>query len=495
MDWTEKHRPASLADIVGNGPSIKKLRDWAESWRTGVPQKRAMILAGPPGTGKTSTALALANDMGWALIELNASDARNADRIKKVATAGALHQTFGDDGSFQTSGAAGDGGGSMGRKLIVLDEADNLYEQLRGENAAGGGSDLSDRGGKAQIVDTIRRTQQPIILIVNDLYGLTKGSGSTLKTLAETLKFTRVNVRSIPKALAMIAAKEGIQVERDVLEAIAVKAEGDLRAAVRDLESLCVGRTTVTVQDLASLGPRDTTGNLFDAVRHILKGKKISEMKREMLSLDATPEDTVLWVDENLPKEYVHPEDLVAGYEMLSRADVFLGRTRRKQNYRLWAYAGDLSSVGVMAVKQHPGPRGFNPFGFPQWLSKMSRSRGMRQTKDKLALNLGRATHQSKRKARLHQVDPFTAIFVQDEEFALHQSFAMDLTDEETGLLLGETSKSKRVKELRAQIKAKQEEIGPTSPDAFGAFESKAGKPEPTPKPKPAKSDGQATLF
>ncbi len=455
MDWTEKHRPSSLKEIVGNGPSVKKLLDWALSWQQGIPAKRAVILSGPPGTGKTSAALALAKDMDWAVIELNASDARNAEAIKRVASAGALHQTFAQDGSFHRVGE------ESGRKLIILDEADNLYERLSGENAAGGGTNLGDKGGKVQIVQTIRDTKQPIILIVNDLYELTKGSGSSLKTLAETIKWTRVNVRSIPKALAGVAAKEGIRVDLPVLEAIAAKAEGDLRAAVRDLESICMGRTEVTVAALDSIGQRDTTANMFDVVRHILKGRDMAEVRREARDVDGTPEDMVLWIDENMPKEYVHPEDLVAGYEMLSRADVFLGRTRSTQNYRLWAYAGDLSTIGVMAVKQHPGPRGFAPFGFPQWLMKMSRSRGLRQTKDKLALHLGQETHQSKRKARMEQVEPFTVIFAQDPEFQVYQSHLMDLSDEEIALLIGGKAKDKRVKEIREAVAKLAEEEGP----------------------------------
>lgn len=461
MDWTETYRPQSLADLVGNGPSVKKLHDWAKAWETGIPARRAIILAGPPGTGKTSAALALANDMGWACIELNASDARNAERIKKVATAGATHQTFALDGSFHRAGE------TAGRKLIILDEADNLYERLSGENAAGGGSNLSDKGGKVQIVQTIREAQQPIVLIVNDLYSLQKGSGSSLKTLCETLKWTRVNVRSIPPALAKIAALEGIQVDREVLEAIAVKAEGDLRAAVRDLESLCTGRTAVTVADLDSLGPRDTTSNMFDVIREILKGKDMNQVRAQARTVDGTPEDMVLWVDENLAKEYVHPEDLVRGYDMLSRADVFLGRTRRKQNYRMWAYASDLAVAGVHAAKQNPGPRGFVPFGFPQWLMMMSRSRGIRGTKNKLATNLGEATHQSAAKARLNQVEPFTTVFGSDEQFQVYQSYAMDLSDEEIALLIGGKAKDKSVAHIREQIKAMADAAGPVAAE-FG---------------------------
>ncbi len=505
MDWTESHRPRTLKDLVGNGPTIGKLKAWAEAWENGTPATKAVILAGTPGTGKTSAALALGHDMGWPIIELNASDARNAETIRKVATAGAVHQTFGEDGSFHAAGEEG------GRKLIILDEADNLYERLSGENAAGGGSDLSDRGGKSQIIETIRQSKQPIILIVNDLYALQKGSGAALKSLAETLKFNRVNVRSIPNALARICQEEGIQCDRDVLESIAVRAEGDMRSAVRDLESIALGRTRITSKDLASLGKRDTSAYIFDVVRHVLKGRKMEDVRREVWDVDATPEDLVLWIDENLPKEYKHPEDLVRGYDMLSRADVFLGRTRRKQNYGLWSYAGELATIGVMAQRQHEY-RGFSPFGFPQWLSKMSRSRGTRQAKEVLAANLGAATHQSRRKARAEQVEVFQALFQADEEFAIHMSFKLELTEDQIGALLDAKKASKQVKTIVAGVQALEEahanEPRPVkrAPGGLGSFggndepapaPAKKAEPEekPAEKPKPSPGDGQRTLF
>ena len=121
-DWTEKYRPKSLDEVVGNERAIIELTRWASEWNNGIPKKRAVILSGKPGTGKTSSALALANDFGWTVIELNASDARNATKIKNVATFGAMNETFSDDGKFITSHTGG-------KKLIILDEADNLYEK------------------------------------------------------------------------------------------------------------------------------------------------------------------------------------------------------------------------------------------------------------------------------------------------------------------------------------------------------------------------------
>jgi replication factor C large subunit len=123
-DWTEKYRPKTLRDIIGNDRSISILRAWAERWNQGkIPEKRAAILSGKPGIGKTSSALALASDLGWTVLELNASDARNETSIRQVATAGAINETFDDAGGFTPSRKGG-------RKLIILDEADNLYEKL-----------------------------------------------------------------------------------------------------------------------------------------------------------------------------------------------------------------------------------------------------------------------------------------------------------------------------------------------------------------------------
>ncbi len=84
-EWAEKYRPKSLADVVGNPTATGQLKLWAQQWLDGTPEQKAVLLHGPAGVGKTSTAYALAIDMGWEAIELNASDQRTADVIERIA--------------------------------------------------------------------------------------------------------------------------------------------------------------------------------------------------------------------------------------------------------------------------------------------------------------------------------------------------------------------------------------------------------------------------
>jgi replication factor C large subunit len=238
---------------------------------------------------------------------------------------------------------------------------------------------------------------------------------------------------------------------------------------------------------------------MFDLIRHVLKGRKLDDVRREVWDVDATPEDLALWVDENLAKEYKDPNDLVRGYHMLSRADIFLGRTKRTQNYGLWSYAGELATLGVMTSRQREYS-GFVPFGFPQWLSKMGRTKGSRQAKDELALVLGRSMHTSKRKARQELVEAFMTLFQNDREFAVEQATRLGLDDEQVALLLGDTGNAKAIKELRAEVdtraaaafgKAKAADDGKTpSADEDDEPEAEDEAPKrPTPKP------GQKGLF
>jgi len=425
-DWTEKYRPKSLDDIVGNERASIELRKWANSWSKGVPKQRAVILSGKPGNGKTSSAFALANDYGWTAVELNTSDARNATKIKNVATFGAINETFDDHGRFISSREGG-------RKLIILDEADNLYERITGSEK--NDNDLSDRGGKKAIIDTIKITHQPIILIVNDYYNLIKGAGESLKHMCKLIRFYDPYPNVVLNLLKKICLREDITVNQQVLKTISDRCKGDIRSAVNDLQSLCLDKKQINVQALNVIGYRDREKDIFNALREIFKTKNIQTIKKSMVHLDADPKNVLLWINENIPIEYRDPDDLAQGYDALSRADVFLGRTYRRQNYGLWSYANDLMNGGVAVSKSRIYPN--DKYNFPVWLREQKSSKTNRDIRDSIIKKINEVSHNSREKGKDFLRSYFTQMFRNDTNFAIKMKNKLDFTENEIKYLLG----------------------------------------------------------
>jgi replication factor C large subunit len=426
-DWTEKYRPKTLRDIIGNERALSVLRNWAERWNQGkIPDKRAAILSGKPGTGKTSTALALAADLGWTVLELNASDARNETSIKRVATAGAINETFDITGGFTPVRKGG-------RKLIILDEADNLYEKL---DKAETDSSLGDRGGKKAIIDTIKITKQPIILIVNDFYELTKGGGELLKNLCNVIQFYTVNPSQIVELLKHICRQENITADLHVLKTIADRSKGDVRSAVNDLQSLSLNRTQLNIGDIDVLGYRDRETLIFDALREVFKTKNLQNSRDCLRNSDVEPEMFLLWITENLPREYLDVKDLIRGYEALSKADVFFGRVNKTRVYDLWSYACDLMSSGVTVAKTHSYSN--TQYMFPVWLKQMKSNQTARLIRDGVTKKIATAQHVSNQKAKESILPYFQTMFRNNPRFACKMIKHLDFSESEVKFILGE---------------------------------------------------------
>lgn len=447
LDWSEKHRPASLEDLVGNGKAIEELREWAESWNDGTPKERAVVLAGDPGVGKTSAAIALARDMGWGIIEMNASDTRNEEIVRRIAGSGAMNRAFGADGSFTKE--------KGGRQLVVLDEADNLFGR-------------EDRGGMKAIVEVIREAKQPIVLIVNDLYELQRRNAS-LKTLARTIKFGKVHSNSIPPALRRIANKEGLTLEVGVDKAIAERAGGDMRSAVNDLQALALGRDVITLKDVEAMGRRDTTGDVWGLLGKVFYGSSLDEARKAAWDLDETPEDIALWIDENIPVMYQNKADMAQAYNTLSKASVFLGRVQRRQQYGLWSYATELMTGGV-AVAKRERPSGAR-FQFPSWLRRQSSFKGVREVRKRTATKVGAVLHTSARRAYIDIFPYLRALMKDDDAFCAWVAWQFELEADELAFLMETKSTSAEVKRiLEAAAKTYSVPARPTGAGAFGRF-------------------------
>ena len=449
-DWTDKYRPKSLDEIYGNERAIATLRNWARMWNEGnVPKNRAVVLTGKAGIGKTTSALALANDFGWIVLELNASDARNATTIKKVATSGAVNETFDDHGRFIPSNRGG-------RKLIILDEADNLYERIeKSEN----GSDFSDKGGKKAIVETIKITNQPIILIVNDYYSLIKGSGEILKRMCTVIQYYGVNSDQIVKLLKGICGEENISADLKLLKTIADRCKGDVRSAINDLQSISLNRQQVDIRALDVLGYRDREKIIFDALRDVFKTRNIQSIKDIVYNIDVAPETFLLWITENLPREYIDIDDMIKGYEAVSTADLFFGRVFKRQYYGLWSYACDIMSGGVSTAKSHNyGNVKYYP---STWIREMKNSKTTRGIRDSVVKKIGALCHNSYRKSKEFLLPHFKYLFRNDTRFAYRMKNRLDFSESEIKYLLGEKymHKMKDILQFSGKTDEKQIEI------------------------------------
>ncbi|MCK4758018.1 MAG: replication factor C large subunit [Thermoplasmata archaeon] len=463
QDWTDKHRPKTLEGVIGNSDAISKLRMWAKSWENGVPKKnRAVVLIGEPGIGKTTCAHALANEMGWQVVELNASDSRNSKAINSIAGLGAMWDTFTDSGEFSSSR---DGG----RKLIILDEADNVFGK-------------EDRGGIRAIGNLIVETKQPIILIVNDYYSLKRRS-SIVSNRTLQIEFKRAQPASTVKLLREISKKEGVEVSTDALRAIVKRAEGDIRGAVNDLQSLAEGREEITERDVMALGGRDQKNTIFQTMAKIFRTNNCRESRDALMKLEEDPNYTILWIDENIPGSYTHDKDRMRAYDALSKADVYLGRVRRRQYYGLWKYASDMMSAGVSLSKTRKY-HGYVSYRFPSWLTTMSRSKGVRETRNSIGDKLGRMTHGSRSQTLNEQLPYFRTLFTTDREFCLKMTEQLRMDEVEVGYLLGHKPDSHHVKHVFDDIEKKKKGAPAAKPKPQEKEEAEAiAKEDDEPQP------------
>ncbi|MCA1814315.1 MAG: replication factor C large subunit [Halobacteriales archaeon] len=467
-DWTERYRPQNLDEVAGMVKGKEDLRAWARAWTKGTPELRAVILIGPPGTGKTSAAHALAKENGWTVVELNASDARNRDAIERIILRGAEQETISSTGAFERTRD-----GKL--KLLLLDEAD----QLAGRDET--------MGGKKAILTAVQRTGQPIILTANDEEMLKKSKA--LKDQSLVIKFQRLREGTIEKALQRVCQAEGIAAEPEALLALATKAEGDLRGAIRDLQALCIGRTTLTLKDIRAVGERNRTATLWEFIKNTYRTSDIKAAREMSWDVDEEPREKLTWLDDNLPRAYRDVHDVAQGLEFLSRADVFLARTSRTQNYRLWGYANDLMVAGVAASKHAPMDR--EPWvEFPSWIRRMGASRHARGMRGSLAEKLGKATHTGSDAAEEAFLPWLLGIFRNDREQAVRLAVRLDLEEAEMAWLLGDAPRTEVTKFL-ARVEALRE------PQAE-VVEEEAPEPEPVKeeaKPAPEPKAKQKGLF
>ena len=364
--WTTKYRPETSKQVAGNKSAIEKLREWVDSWAEGPPSKRAVLLYGPAGVGKTSVTEALARERGWDLVEINASDKRSGEILSKIAGLASTQTTLFNKG-----------------RLILLDEVDGI--NLR-----------EDQGAVSTILHIIKESQYPLILTANDPWDPKTRS---LREACLQIELKRIGIRDGLPLLRTVLGKEGISGTDDVLKFVIDKDRGDIRSILNDLQLLSSGRKVLTIDDVGLLSGRDRTESVFEVLRVIFNSRTTASARRALAISDLDQEMLFQWIFENAPYQIPKPQELEQAIAALADADMYFARIKKTQSWHLMSYALDLMTAGVAIAKQ-TSPSGWVPMRFPQRISSMSRTRGVRELRKKIGAAIGEKTHVSSRRAQ-----------------------------------------------------------------------------------------------
>jgi len=394
--WTVKHKPRTLAGVIGNKEAIQKLVEWVKSWDKGIPKKRAAFLYGPPGIGKTVTVEALANDLKMELVEKNASDYRTEKAIQRFA------------------GLASQYGTLFGRKrLILLDELDGITGR-------------EDAGGLKAIMNIVKTARCPIILIANDPYD---PRFTALRQLCLMIEFKKPRVREVQRLLQRICMLEGINAEEAALRFIAQRSQGDVRSAINDLQALAQGKKRLTFDDVSWLAYRDRKEKIFEVLRLIFYSRTCDGAKRAVAMADVDLDMLFEWVYENLPYHIRDPQDLAEAMESLAKADLYRGRIRLTQDWKLQSYVIDFMTAGVAMARKRTKPAGWVPLRFPERIKWLSKTKAERELRAAIAKKIKRKCHISATRAIKEYIPYLRIIFENNSEMANKIAEWLDLNE------------------------------------------------------------------
>ena len=258
--WIEKYRPESLGDVMGHEDIVGRLQSYVD--RNDLSH---MLFSGPAGTGKTTSATAIARELygeDWRehFLELNASDERGIDvvrdRIKNFART-----------SF----------GGHEYRIIFLDEADALTSDAQ---------------------SALRRTMEQFSNNVRFILSCNYSSQiiDPIQSRCAVFRFSPLSDDAVEEQVRIIAENEGIEVTDDGIDALVYAASGDMRKAINGLQAAAV------------------TGDVVDedavyAITSTARPEEIKEMVTEALEGDFLAAKATL--DELLTDEGIAGGDVI----------------------------------------------------------------------------------------------------------------------------------------------------------------------------------------
>uniref|UniRef100_A0A2H1VJ44 Replication factor C subunit 1 n=1 Tax=Spodoptera frugiperda TaxID=7108 RepID=A0A2H1VJ44_SPOFR len=383
--WVEKYKPQNIKQIIGqhgDASNVKKLMNWLTKWYVNRKAKlpkpspwaknddggyyKAALLSGPPGVGKTTSVALVCKELGFDMVEFNASDTRNKTLIKEQI--GQL---------LTTNSLSGFANGVTGKQavtkkhVLVMDEVDGM---------AGN----EDRGGLQELIGLIKSSSVPIICMCNDRQSQKMRS---LVNYCYDLRFNRPRVDQIKSAMLSICFKEGIKIPPDVLSQLIVSANQDVRQTLNLLSMWAIDPSRADPDSLrkdAQTTKKDIKLGPFEAIRKVFSAEDHKTMsindKSDLFFYDYSlaplfVQENYLHVAPHCPKNEVL-QRISEAADSISLGDLVDARIRRNQAWSLLPMQAMYSSV-IPGNRMSGHMTG--QIQFPGWLGKNSRGTKMKR--------------------------------------------------------------------------------------------------------------------